>query len=106
MTPTRTEAVQLRLTLDRGLAEAHETALETILDGKVPRCQAGDTLKVEYQFSIAYFGNVVAKLKAINEMIASGVATDGSIEELIHGRSLIREVLSQFDRLIAREARK
>jgi hypothetical protein len=105
-TPSRTEKLVLGLTLGNDMAKAHASALDVLLEGGTPHTNDGDTLKVSYRFEIGYYGNTVAKLTAVNEMLAAGVAMTGSLEELVHGRCLIREVLYQLDDLIQREARR
>lgn len=103
---SRQEKLQLRLTLDKSAEVKHKADVDLLVPNRAT-VNEGDTLYVDYTFFVSYFDDTARKLEAVNRLVRSpGIVVSGSLEELIHGRCLIREVLSQLDRLIDREARR
>lgn len=106
MTPARRETLRFRIDLDRAQARKHRTAIAALTPHfRQDALHDGDTLKLDYSLDVTYFGEVVAKLEALVEILEDDeLSLAGDLEELLHGRSLIEDVFGLVDQLAAREA--
>ena len=94
--PDRYEQLVFNLELRKAESKAHKQDIELIVLGP-PEMDNGDTLKLRYQLSIEYWGDVVTKLKAIGRILADpGVVASVSTEELRHGTCIIQDVLTEL----------
>lgn len=104
--PTLTEVLRFRIDFDAAKARAHRTALATLAEHIRHDIQDGDTLKFSYAVQVQYFGEVARKLDALLEILEDEeMVLHVDLEEMIRGRSVIRDVLAKLEALIDEEAR-
>lgn len=66
-----------------------------------PDIAEGDTLKLKYEFNCKYYGNVVDHFDALGRILEDdSLVKDISITELIHGRSVIVDIVQKLTRII------
>jgi hypothetical protein len=96
MNPVRSESLQVKLTVDKTLADKYKDEVACLNGGGFP-VHEGDILHLNYQFSIDYFGNIVKRFQAIRKLLDDpAVVRDVSLNELKHGESLIVELLDEI----------
>ena len=94
----RNEKLHLRLRVENPAAPELQDAIGAILDTP-PVVREGDTLNIDYKLQADYFGSVAKKLGGIIELAERGVAIEADVAELLHGKSLIVEVVRLLDKL-------
>lgn len=57
----------------------------------------GDVLKLDYSVVVSYFGQVAENLQRIIDLREAGLEVKCEVKELVHGRSLIAQVLNHLD---------
>jgi hypothetical protein len=103
--PERRETIRITLKLDRGQAHAHAQAIQTLVPeyGKyrLEMLRDGDTMRVCWDFNANYYGDICRSIEAVEEILTDqGVIRSASVEELIHGRSMVMDMAAKLDRLI------
>lgn len=95
--PERTETIFVEQELDKSKADRFREEIALFCDP--PPIEEGDTLKIAYRISIAYFGQIVERLEAMLKMAQAGVITKMDYVELEHGRSLVLELGRLMEKL-------
>ncbi|KPK54268.1 MAG: hypothetical protein AMS22_06080 [Thiotrichales bacterium SG8_50] len=99
MNPTRIENVKIKMELDYDAYLRNKEAVTALTS--VENVREGDKLKITYDFSCWYLGDIVEKLTAV-ETICNDPATikTASCSELEEGRILVYKVLRKLDDVI------
>lgn len=102
MYPRRTESISINLLLNKKEADRYSEDIKLILrEGRDRKISQHDKLSIDYDFHIDYFGDVAERLEAVNRLVSdSNVLVNCSMEELEHGRSVIRDLFRQIERTI------
>lgn len=99
--PVRSETVKIGMNLQFEAYERHREAVRTLLPAFDTRMSAGDDLKVNYTFSIDYFGDVVKKLTAVQELCEDPeIISDANCVTLQEGRILCYAVLKKLEAVL------
>ena len=103
LNPPRHESVRINMKLSKSSLLNHLEVVKLLRPDVVDLHMDDDTtLSLDYDFSIAYLGDVATNLQAVQELCeAPDVVMEASCAELEQGRILVYEVLKKLDRLIA-----
>jgi hypothetical protein len=95
------EEVNIRMTLDPAAYARHAQAVGVLVPNFKEQMLKDDELKVAYDFTIEYFGNVVRKLEAVEKICSDpDVVVAASCPELEQGRLLVYEALKRLEAII------
>ena len=95
-TPTRTEAVQFKLTCDHELTKKFRERL-IALKIDCPETFPEDTFHLDYKLWIKYWGNVAEVLETFIEMVEDGAVVAGDL--VSDGEILIKRILESLQRI-------
>ena len=96
----RSETVLIRIDLDKKAWKRHKTDIRTVMP-TAPEIEDGDMLKFKYEFNIRYYGDIVEHFEAIGRVVEDeSLVKDIKIDELIHGRSVIIDIVQKLTRII------
>jgi hypothetical protein len=99
--PVRVEELKIRMKLDMAAKERYPDACEA-LNSNIDYMDKGDWLDIRYTLFCRYFGDIVEKLTAVQELCEDpAIVIDASCEELEAGRVLIFEVCKRLENVIA-----
>jgi len=96
----RKETCQIIMRLNKTLCEKHRETAKTVkvLPNDVLE---GDILKLSYEFTIHYYGEIVERLKAVNKICSDpDVVIDVNCELLEESKCLVYEALKNLEKLI------
>lgn len=96
---TRTEKVIFKLQLDKEQADKNKDALEVFGNYLL---QDGDILKLNYVFNIDYINGIEENFDALIKLSDNGVIVSADMKELLHGRSLLLELLKKLQTLMGK----
>lgn len=101
MRPTRTETIALRASLDKSGADRHGARLVgTCYRDAIKTLREGDTLHIDYEFRLEYFGEVERHLKLYETLLADpSVVVNADFEEMEHGHSLLLSLVESITRI-------
>lgn len=96
----RTEVLSFQLQLNKVLAERYREHLKVLpidAESLMENMLSEDLLKVNYKVGISYFGNVAQCLSSIITIFGDEeVVVTAELEELVHGESVIVEVIDRL----------
>jgi hypothetical protein len=107
--PTRNEVVKIDFAFTPSQTNQHFHNLEALVgQNKVPALCSGDTFKFSYRFTVDYFGQIEAALKAVAAILQDRtVGIEATVSEFSYGESLILKVGAALrDVQIAMEKRR
>lgn len=100
MMPTKVENVQIKMTLDKAAHDRHAQVVKDLAPHLGPVLE-NDTLNLTYTFHCLYFGDIVKKLTAVQELCSDPqIIHEASCRELRDGKILVYEVLKKLDDVI------
>lgn len=92
------ENVQFKIKLDDRLAKKFRSRLGASM-GINCATDPGDTLKITYNLSINYFGEVYANLQLISDMANAGAITTGDLVAVNGGTVMIKKVIESLHKI-------
>lgn len=103
---TRRENLVFNVKVDEEHTKIHKQKIKEFLTGlsdTIPYIGDGDSINVDYNVVVEYFGNVASKLATLIYLREHGCKVDVNIAELEHGKCLLAEVIKHLDTLLTQK---